>query len=184
MMLLTEKTINFLLGSTLRQSLLFSCFRVTPQYSLSRSYQISENLLVTKRLVLPLDICNAVCYVLYQSGITTARYLRSSLEPHRFQSLIEVFYMVSLHGSLRVGSVHNLLSKRRFSSSSFKHRSHSSVSSCTRRTRDASRLWLDKRMRQRYILPSSGTSLVRIEAYHCYHRLSLSPLWSMLYRRT
>lgn len=65
------------------------CFRVAPEYSLSRNYQIRENIVVTTRLILPLDICNAVLYIAFMLLMTLLRYLRALIATDMFYSYVE-----------------------------------------------------------------------------------------------
>ncbi|KAH7721699.1 hypothetical protein AAVH_10777 [Aphelenchoides avenae] len=63
-----------------------------PGYSLSRAYQLNENVKTTMRLILPLDFCNAFLYVSGMGLATVVRQLKlsGSVSPQRFQSLIEL----------------------------------------------------------------------------------------------
>ncbi|KAI1702192.1 serpentine type 7TM GPCR receptor class ab chemoreceptor domain-containing protein [Ditylenchus destructor] len=62
-------------------------------YSLSRSYQIHENIIVMK-LIWPLDICFAVVFVIYLSGASYLRFIRDRLTEAQFVADYEVIYMI------------------------------------------------------------------------------------------
>ncbi|KAH7702065.1 hypothetical protein AAVH_30789 [Aphelenchoides avenae] len=70
--------------------------RVSPHYDLSRNYQISENIIVTTRLVLPLDVCNVALYITYVSGMILLRSLRTQVYDHRFAALVELDSVLTL----------------------------------------------------------------------------------------
>ncbi|KAH7703043.1 hypothetical protein AAVH_29795 [Aphelenchoides avenae] len=61
-----------------------------PDYSLSRAYQLNENVKTTVYLILPLDFCNAFLYVLGMGLATVVRQLKlsGSISPERFYSFI------------------------------------------------------------------------------------------------
>lgn len=69
-------------------------FRVTTQYSLSRSYQVNENVIVTLRLVLPMSISNTALYMLFMALSTWSRSVRASMAPHRFYALYDWLFTV------------------------------------------------------------------------------------------
>lgn len=76
-------------------------FSISPQYDLSGKYQINENVAVTTRLVLPLDICNVVLYLTYVVLIIVLRNLKPQISDHRFAALVELVVVVSLTVSTR-----------------------------------------------------------------------------------
>ncbi|KAH7680058.1 hypothetical protein AAVH_41571, partial [Aphelenchoides avenae] len=63
--------------------------KATSSYNLSRNYQITENVRVTMHLILPLDICNTVLFLISLSISTVCRYsFDSSSLSHRSFSAI------------------------------------------------------------------------------------------------
>ncbi|KAI1703372.1 serpentine type 7TM GPCR receptor class ab chemoreceptor domain-containing protein [Ditylenchus destructor] len=62
-------------------------------YSLSRSYQIHENIIVMK-LIWPLDVCFAVVFVVYLSVASYLRFIRDRLTEAQFVADYEVIYML------------------------------------------------------------------------------------------
>lgn len=69
-------------------------FRVACDYSLGHTYQVNENVLVTMRLILPLDICNAGLYIVTMSFGILLRQQRLLFEPDKFQALLELSTLV------------------------------------------------------------------------------------------
>ncbi|KAH7713992.1 hypothetical protein AAVH_18669 [Aphelenchoides avenae] len=63
--------------------------RIFPSYSLSRSYQTNENVIVTTRLMLPLSFTNSVLYVTYLGLSTWIRFAGYEMAPHREESVYE-----------------------------------------------------------------------------------------------
>lgn len=72
-----------------------SAFRVAPDYSLSRNYQISENIAVTLHLALPLDICNTAIYTVFVVLSAYIRGIRSTIHEHDFHADYEWAFVVS-----------------------------------------------------------------------------------------
>lgn len=68
-------------------------FRIAPEYSLARSYQISENVVVTMGLILPLDISNAVLY-LVSRAMESAFRSQAMLSSVRLTAWVELSFMV------------------------------------------------------------------------------------------
>ncbi|KAH7704101.1 hypothetical protein AAVH_28720, partial [Aphelenchoides avenae] len=64
--------------------------RVSPGYNLGRNYQISENVIVTLRLMLPLDVVNAVLYIACMGSTLLFRPLRGTMDAGNYQALIEL----------------------------------------------------------------------------------------------
>ncbi|KAH7712109.1 hypothetical protein AAVH_20569 [Aphelenchoides avenae] len=89
--------------------------RVYATYALGHSYQINENVVVTTRLILPLDICNAALYIAATSLGIAIRERKAQFEPHRFQALLELAVSISwlqLPASLLIFIRFSSLSKR------------------------------------------------------------------------
>ncbi|KAH7704906.1 hypothetical protein AAVH_27895 [Aphelenchoides avenae] len=70
--------------------------RVSPQYSLSRTYQINENVLVTTGMIVPTDLCNAGLFIVCLTISTTIRYSMDSWPQHRFASVYDGLYSLLL----------------------------------------------------------------------------------------
>lgn len=87
--------------------------RIASEYSLGRSYQINENVMVTMRLILPLDVCNAALYVLSMLIGVGCRQFRAPLGPYRFQAIIEFGCAVC---ATRYGSMNLLMHSSSFNS--------------------------------------------------------------------
>lgn len=64
-------------------------------YSLSRNYQLKENVVATMRLILPLDVSNAALYIAFTVLIHAARQLRFSLSLSVYYSALEWVCIVS-----------------------------------------------------------------------------------------
>lgn len=74
-------------------------FSIAPSYSLSRSYQANENVQVTTKLMLPLDVCNVISYVLFISASAVTRLFRDSLPLHRYFCFYDWIFLVSFRDS-------------------------------------------------------------------------------------
>ncbi|KAH7706379.1 hypothetical protein AAVH_26398 [Aphelenchoides avenae] len=70
--------------------------RTSPEYDLSRSYQISENVTVTTGLVLPLDLCNVLIYITYMICMIVLRTFRPQHTDHRYGALVELVSSLTL----------------------------------------------------------------------------------------
>ncbi|KAH7715797.1 hypothetical protein AAVH_16838 [Aphelenchoides avenae] len=66
------------------------------QYTLTQSYQVSENLRVTTGLVLPLGLCNAVLYIGFLIGVAVLNELQLELPPDIFQGGFEAVGLLTL----------------------------------------------------------------------------------------
>ncbi|KAH7721206.1 hypothetical protein AAVH_11300 [Aphelenchoides avenae] len=66
--------------------------RVAAEYSLARSYQINENVVVTMGLILPLDLCNAALFLVSRG--CEAVILRHTVFSVRLASLLELAFTV------------------------------------------------------------------------------------------
>ncbi|KAH7701726.1 hypothetical protein AAVH_31132, partial [Aphelenchoides avenae] len=69
---------------------------ISPAYSLSRNYQIKENVTATLRLILPLDACNAILFLAFTALATVIRYLRWSVTALQFHQMYEGIYPIIL----------------------------------------------------------------------------------------
>ncbi|KAI1703373.1 serpentine type 7TM GPCR receptor class ab chemoreceptor domain-containing protein [Ditylenchus destructor] len=65
----------------------------TEDYSLSRSYQINENIIVMK-LIWPLDVCFAIVFAVYLIGTGYLRFIRERITVAHFVANYEVIYMI------------------------------------------------------------------------------------------
>lgn len=65
------------------------------RYSLSRNYQVSENITVTVQLVLPLDVCNTLFFVVVIVLSTILRASKGSISEHRYHCLYDWILTVS-----------------------------------------------------------------------------------------
>ena len=72
-------------------------------YSLSRNYQVQENV-IAMRLILPLDVCNALLYSLYAAAIIALRanFSTGSLSMHDFHLGLEVANAVLLNALFKL----------------------------------------------------------------------------------
>lgn len=68
-------------------------FRIDPQYSLSGSYQTSENVAVTTRLLLPLDVTSTALYLTY---LALSVWFRARSDDYTLPQLITIFEWVWL----------------------------------------------------------------------------------------
>ncbi|KAH7706700.1 hypothetical protein AAVH_26076 [Aphelenchoides avenae] len=62
--------------------------RIAPNYTLSGSYQANENVLVTTRLMLPLDVSNSVLYLTF---LILSAYFRAVALAHPLATIITIF---------------------------------------------------------------------------------------------
>lgn len=69
--------------------------RMTADYSLSRNYQVSENVFVTCYLIVPLDLCNTAIYIVFLALSTWIRTLRNVIADHTYSAIYEWIYAVS-----------------------------------------------------------------------------------------
>lgn len=69
---------------------------MTPAYSLSRSYQVVENVRVTVHLIVPLDVCNTILFVIYLTPSTVSRYFQTALSRPHFSAIANGSYSVSV----------------------------------------------------------------------------------------
>ncbi|KAH7709429.1 hypothetical protein AAVH_23295 [Aphelenchoides avenae] len=63
---------------------------ISEGYTLNQSYQVKENIEVTLRLILPLDLCNASLLLIASSIGILIREHRTVLEPHVSMALLEL----------------------------------------------------------------------------------------------
>ncbi|KAH7720581.1 CRE-SRA-38 protein, partial [Aphelenchoides avenae] len=63
--------------------------RVSPGYSLSRTYQTNENVHVTMYLALPLDVCNASVFFICLMIGTVTRYFMVGMSPQKFAAIMD-----------------------------------------------------------------------------------------------
>lgn len=68
-------------------------FRIGPQYSLSGSYQTSENVTVTRRLLLPLDVTSTALYLTY---LALSVWFRARSYDYNVSQLIAIFEWIWL----------------------------------------------------------------------------------------
>lgn len=73
-------------------------FRVDTEYSLSRNYQLKQNAATTTRLVLPLDVCNAMLYIVFMTALALLRNFRGDLAPEQFYGILEWITVVITAG--------------------------------------------------------------------------------------